>query len=332
VKILLLNEQDMKKVFTMKDAIKADKDAIEFYSKGESCIPLRTNLAVPEHNGQSLYMPGYVAGADALGIKIVSVYPDNINKGIPSVPAFMVLIDNETGQVCAAMDGTYLTKVRTGALAGAATDILARKDSQIYALIGTGGQAETHLEAVLTVRNIKEVRVYSRKKERVEEFVRKMREKYSERFNVDIIAANSSDEAVDGADIVTCVTTSKEPVFNGKLLKKGVHINGMGSYTPDMQELDEYAVLNSDKIYVDTLNGVLNESGDFIIPMKENKLSEEDITGELGEVIIGKVPGRESDDEITLFKSVGSGVFDLVTARRIYEKAIEMGIGQIVQF
>ena len=322
----------MKKVFTMKDAIKADKDAIEFYSKGESCIPLRTNLAVPEHNGQSLYMPGYVAGADALGIKIVSVYPDNINKGIPSVPAFMVLIDNETGQVCAAMDGTYLTKVRTGALAGAATDILARKDSQIYALIGTGGQAETHLEAVLTVRNIKEVRVYSRKKERVEEFVRKMREKYSERFNVDIIAANSSDEAVDGADIVTCVTTSKEPVFNGKLLKKGVHINGMGSYTPDMQELDEYAVLNSDKIYVDTLNGVLNESGDFIIPMKENKLSEEDITGELGEVIIGKVPGRESDDEITLFKSVGSGVFDLVTARRIYEKAIEMGIGQIVQF
>lgn len=332
VKILLLNEQDMKKVFTMEDAIKADKDALKFYSKGETCIPLRTNLAVPEHNGQSLYMPGYVAGANALGIKIISVYPDNINKGIPTVPAFMVLVDNKTGQVCAAMDGTYLTKVRTGALAGAATDILARKDSEIYALIGTGGQAETHLEAVLTVRNIKEVRVYSRNRERVERFVERMRELYSERFKVNIVAATSSDEAVKDADIITCVTTSKEPVFDGKLIKKGVHINGMGSYTPDMQELDEYVVLNSDKIYVDTLDGVLNESGDFIIPMKENKFSEKDITGELGEVIIGKAPGREREDEITLFKSVGSGVFDLVTARRIYEKAIGMGIGQMVEF
>lgn len=332
MKILVLNEHDMEKVFTMEDAIQADKDALEFYSRGETCIPLRTNLDVPEHNGQSLYMPGYVGGANALGVKIISVYPDNINKGLPSVPALMVLVDNETGEVCAAMDGTYLTKVRTGALSGAATDILARKDSKIYALVGTGGQAEAQLEAVLTVRDIEEVRVYSRTRDRLEEFVKNMSEKFSDKFNVRIVAANSADEAVNGADIITCVTTSKKPVFDGKLVKKGTHINGVGSYTPDMQELDEYIVLNSDKIYVDTMDGVINESGDFIIPMEENKFSKEDITGELGEVIIGKVAGRESEDEITLFKSVGSGVFDLVTARRIYEKALEKGIGQIIEF
>lgn len=332
LKILLLNEHDMKKVFTMEDAIKADKDALEFYSRGESCIPLRTNLDIPEYKGQSLYMPGYVAGANALGLKIVSVYPDNVGKGLPSVPAFMVLLDNKTGEVCAAMDGTYLTKIRTGALSGAATDILSRKNSKVFALIGTGGQAETQLEAVLSVRDIEEVRVYSTKRERVEDFVKRMSEKFSKRFNVKIVAAESSDEAIKDADIITCVTTSKKPVFDGKLVKRGAHINGVGSYTPDMQEIDEYTILNSDKIYVDTLDGVLNESGDFIIPMRENRFSQEDITGELGEVIIGKVSSRENDEEITLFKSVGSGVFDLVTAKRIYEKALEKGIGQVIEF
>lgn len=332
MKITVLSQEDIKKVFTMEDAIQADKDALEIYSKGQSTIPLRTNINVPKEEGQSLYMTGYAAAANALGVKIVSVYPHNIEKGLNSVPATMVLVNEETGEVCSIMDGTYLTRIRTGAVSGAATDILSRKDSKIFALFGTGGQAETQLEAVLTVRNIEEVRVFDISRERAEDFARRMQAKFAGKFDTKFIVADSSDEAVDNADIITSVTTTKKPVFNGRLVKKGAHINGVGSYTPEMHEIDEYILLNGDKVYVDTRDGVLNESGDFIIPMKENKFTEKDVTGELGEVILGKAPSRESDDEITFFKTVGSGVLDIVTARRIYEKAIEKGMGQTIEF
>jgi ornithine cyclodeaminase len=332
MKIVVLNEDDIKKVFTMKDAIQADKEALAIYSKGESNIPLRINIDVPKESGQSLYMPGYAAEAKALGVKIVSVYPKNIEKGLTSIPAIMVLVNDETGEVCSIMDGTFLTRIRTGALSGAATDILARKDAEIFAILGTGGQAEAQLEAVLTVRNIKEVRLFDISKERARNFANRMSDKFAGKYKARFIVTNSSDEAVINADIITSITTAKEPSFDGRLIKKGAHINGVGSYTPEMHEIDDYILLNSEKVYVDTRNGVLNESGDFIIPMNANKFSEKDITGELGEVIIGKVPSRESDDEITFFKSVGSGILDIVTARKIYEKALEKGVGQIIEF
>ena len=149
MKITILNESDMRNVFTMSDAIKADKDALELYSLGKSVVPLRINIDVPEYSGQSLYMAGYAPDAGALGVKIVSVYPKNIEKGLTSVPATMVLVNQETGEVCAMLDGTYLTRIRTGAVSGAATDILARKNSRSFALFGTGGQAATQLEAYL---------------------------------------------------------------------------------------------------------------------------------------------------------------------------------------
>ncbi|MGO2603926.1 MAG: ornithine cyclodeaminase family protein, partial [Alkalibacterium gilvum] len=156
----VLKEKEMKHVFEMKEAIQADKDALALYSAEEVDIPLRINLDVPEEEGRSLYMPGYAAKAHALGVKIVSVYPKNIEKGLTSVPATMVLVDTETGQVCSIMDGTYLTQLRTGAVAGAATDLLARNDSSVFTLVGTGGQAETQLEAVLAVRPIRKVYVF----------------------------------------------------------------------------------------------------------------------------------------------------------------------------
>lgn len=332
MKIVVLNEDDIRTVFTMKDAIQADKEALAIYSKGESNIPLRINIDVPKEAGQSLYMPGYAADAKALGVKIVSVYPNNIEKGLTSIPAIMVLVNDETGEVCSIMDGTFLTRLRTGAVSGAATDVLARKDAEIFALLGTGGQGEAQLEAVLAVRDIKEVRVFDISKERAQDFANRMSDNFAGIYKAGFIVANSSDAAVVDADIITSVTTSKEPTFDGRLVKKGAHINGVGSYTPEVQEIDEYILLNSEKVYVDTKDGVLNESGDFIIPMNANKFAEKDITGELGEVIIGKVPSRESDDEITFFKTVGSGVLDIVTARKIYEKALENGVGKIIEF
>ena len=201
----------------------------------------------------------------------------------------------------------------------------------MFALFGTGGQAETQLEAVLTVRPIELVKVYDLNRERLENFVHRMTEAFAEKFKVKIIAAASSDDAVKDADVITTVTTSSTPVFNGKLIKKGVHINAVGSYRPTTQEIDEYTLLHSDKVYVDTRNGVLNECGDLMIPIKNGTFSADKV-GELGEVITGTVNGRENDGEITLFKTVGSAVLDVVAARRIYESAAAKGMGSIIEF
>ena len=328
--ILILKESDISSMITMSDIIEADKEALSIYSSQKSNIPLRSNLNVPEFNGQCLFMNGYAAPAKALGVKIVSVYPDNINKNIPSVPATMVLVNAETGMVNSLIDGTYLTRLRTGAISGLATDILSRKDSKIFALFGTGGQAVTQLEAVLTVRNIEEVRVFDISKERAEEFSKKMSDKFGKKFNVKIIAAESSDAAIDNADIITTVTTSKKPVFDANKVKKNVHINGVGSYTPEMQEIPGDILVKANKIFVDTRDGAINESGDLINPIKDGLIQKEKINGELGEVINGVIKGRENDDEMTFFKTTGSAVLDLVAAQKIYEMAKVKKVGQMV--
>lgn len=332
MKIVVLKEKDMREVFSMLDAVQADKDALSIYSAGGSNIPLRANLDIQEFAGQSLYMPGYAADAKALGVKIASVYPKNIEKGLNSVPATMVLLNDETGEVCSIMDGTYLTRVRTGAVAGAGTDVLARKDSKIFALYGTGGQAETQLEAVLSVRPIELVKVFDISLERAQQFAEAMMMKFKDKYNVLIKAAATSEEALQDADIITAVTTSTRPVFDGRLVKKGAHINGVGSYTPQMHEIDSYTITNADKVFVDTRSGVLNESGDLIIPIQEGVFKAEDVSGELGEVMNGTVEGRTSDDQITVFKTTGSAVLDVVSARRIYERALKNNIGDIIEF
>lgn len=275
-------------------------------------------------------MPGYAAAEKALGLKIVSVYPKNIEKGLNSVTATMVLVNDETGEVCSLMDGTFLTRIRTGAVSGAATDILSRKDSKVFALFGTGGQAEAQLEAVLNVRNIELVKGYDLSEDRRNNFVKKMTEEFGEKFSVKIVAAKSFDEAIADADMITVVTTSKTPVFNGKLVKKGAHVNGVGAYTPDMQEVDEDLVCRA-KVYVDTKEGAFSESGDLIIPVNKGIYSFDEIVGELGEVILNQVKGRENEDEITFFKTVGSSILDVVTARKIYEKAVEHKVGKIIE-
>lgn len=329
--ILVLKESDISSIITMSDIISADREALSIYSDNKSNIPLRTNIDVPEFKGQCLFMNGYAAPAKALGVKIVSVYPNNINKNLTSVPATMVLVNAETGFVNALIDGTYLTRLRTGAVSGLATEILARKDSKIFALFGTGGQAITQLEAVLTVRKIELVKVYDIAYERSVEFAKRMTDKYSKRFNnVKIIAVKTSDEAVEDADIITTVTTSKKPVFSINKVKKNVHINGVGSYTPDMSEVPEEILVQANKIYVDTKNGAINESGDIIQPIKKGLISADKINGELGEVINGKIKGRENDDEMTFFKTTGSAVLDLVAAQKIYELAKKNKIGKTI--
>lgn len=340
MKILVLNKDDMKKIMNMKDAIAAVKEAASEYSKGNADIPLRANLNVKEYNGDSLYMYGYVKGSKALGVKLVSVYPDNPKRGVSSCPATVVLENAETGEVNCIMDGTYLTRLRTGALSGAATDILARKDAHIYAQVGVGGQAESQLYAILAVRDIQEVYVFSKSKESAEKFCEDMTKKLNaelESLNFatkevpKFIACIPKSNEIKNADIITAVTVSSEPVFDGSLVKKGCHINGVGSYTPEMSEIDEKVVCSAEKIIVDTMDGTINETGDFLKPMKNGLFKKEMITGELGELVDGKCKGRENDSELTFFETTGSAVFDLVTGQKIYEKACEKGIGQVIE-
>lgn len=324
--MLLLNKEDIKKVFTMKDAIDADKEAFKLFSLGKSEVPLRTVIQAPKYDGAMLFMPGFVEDTDTAAIKIVSIFPRNIDMGKPTAPATVLLMDGTTGEVSAILDGTYVTQLRTGAASGAAFDLLAVKSASKGALIGTGGQAAAQLEAMLAARKLKEVMVYGRDEERTKAFAEKMQKELNS-YGAKITAAKSSDEAIENADIIVTVTPSTKPVFNGEKVKKGATLSCVGSYQHHMQEMDPVVLKRASKIYFDSKDAVLSEAGDILIPLEDGTIAEKDFTGDLGDVVLGKVVARENDEEIIVFKTVGVAVQDLVAAKKIYEKAIENNIG-----
>ena len=324
--MLLLSREDIKKVFSMKDAIAADKKAFQFVVEGKCEAPLRTNIQAPKYDGCFLFMPAYVEEMDTASLKIINIFPHNIDNGIPSSPAQVLLIDGKTGVVQSVLDGTYVTQLRTGASSGAAFDVLAKKDCRIGALIGTGGQAATQLEAMLVARKLEEVRVFDINYERTATFAEQMQREL-ESYGAKILPAKSSDEAIDNADLLITVTPSSKPVFDGTKVKKGATVSCVGAYQHHMQEIDPVVLTRASKIYFDSEEAVLSEAGDILIPLEDGTITKEDFTGDLGDVIKGKVTGRESDDEIIVFKSVGVATQDLVAAREIYDKALEAGIG-----
>ena len=326
--MLFLSADDIKKLCTMRDAIESDREAFVIETEGKSQIPVRINFDVKD-GGVSSFMPGFVSSFPQVGIKIVSTFTDNVKKDLPVVSATVLLLDPETGTVNALMDGTELTRMRTGAVSGLATELLSNEDSKVLALFGTGGQALSQLEAILTVRDIVETRVYDKFEDRIPEFIE--RSKYlSDKFSVKIIAAGSSNEAIDEADVITTVTTTTDPVFDGSRVKQGVHVNGVGTYMPHKRELDEVLMTRADKIFIDNMEAIMSEAGDILIPMNEGKLKKEDITGDLGELILGKAVGRTSKNQITVMKTVGFATLDIVIAKKVFNKAIESGIGKII--
>ena len=324
--MLLLSRNDIQKVFTMKDAIEADKLAFQLVVEGKCDAPLRTNIQAPKYDGCLLFMPAYAESMDAASLKIINIFPHNIDHGLPSSPAQVLLIDGKTGLVSSVMDGTYVTQLRTGAASGAAFDILAKKDCHIGALIGTGGQAATQLEAMLVARDLKEVRVFDLNYERTSAFAEEMQQRLSS-YGTSIIAVKNSDEAIDNADLIITVTPSSTPVFDGTKVKNGATISCVGAYQHHMQELDPRALIRASKIYFDSEDAVLSESGDILLPLEQGIISKEDFTGDLGDVILGKLTGRENDDEIIIFETVGVATQDLVTAKWIYDRAQAAGVG-----
>jgi alanine dehydrogenase len=325
MKLKILTREEVAQAVNIAEAIETVKKAFIQLSSGKAEVPLRAQVPVEKRQGIILFMPAYLADSDALGAKIVSVFPDNQKKKLPTVHAVVIVVDEETGRPTAVMDGTYLTALRTGAASGVATDLLSRKDARVVAIFGAGTQSRSQLEAVCTVRSIAKVWVYDVAPRTAAVYVEEMT-KHGQPIPEDIFVAESPQQAVSGADIICAATTSFRPVFNDSDLKPGVHINGIGSYTPEMQEIPAPTVVRS-RVIVDSRQAVLAEAGDLIIPLDQGLISERHIHGEIGELAAGRISGRESEEEITFFKSVGLAVQDVSVAALVLRRASKLGLG-----
>lgn len=316
---LFLSANDLKQLLPMEEVIQAVEEAFRVYAQGRCRVPLRQAFEVEA--GILFSMPSFMEGR-GLGVKVVSVFEENPSKGLPTVMALYLLSDGSTGELLAVMDGTYLTGVRTGAASGVASRYLARRDSKILGLFGSGAQAHVHLQVMMGLFPVGEVWVFSRRRERALAFVSSIVEGYG----VKAWVASDPKEVVGQADILVTATTSQTPVFKGNDVRPGTHIVAVGAFTPTTRELDEEAVARS-YVVVDTYEGALAEAGDLLIPLRTGKITRNHIKAELAEVVTGQKPGRSQDSEITLFKSVGFAIEDLAAASLAYERAKTLGIG-----
>ncbi len=329
MKLRIISQREVAQAISMAEAIEAVRKAFIQLSEGRAYVPLRTKIPVPSREGSVLFMPAYLWESEALGSKIVTVFPQNREKNLPTIHAVVMVIDAETGRPQALMEGAYLTALRTGAASGVATDLLSREDVRVVAIFGAGGQSRTQLEAVCAVRSITKVWIYDIEVKKASAFFEEIKDGF-EHVPIEFKVANSPSEAVHEADIICAATTSSRPVFDDEDLKVGVHINGIGSYTPEMQEIPGQTVQRA-KVVVDSLQASLEEAGDLIIPLNEGRISKSHIHGEIGEVAAGKISGRLSDEELTFFKSVGVAVQDVVVASVVFNRCQELGLGSEVE-
>ena len=293
-----LDETAVSRLLCMEEVIPAMERALADFSNGRVVQPVRTMLPVAEHQGFLGLMPAYTGAA--LGTKLVAFYPHNTD--VPTHHATILLFKPETGEPLATIDGRLITEVRTAAVSAVATEHLARPDASVLAIIGSGVQARSHLEALRLVREFHEVRVWSPRRAKA----------FAEEHGVR--AAASAEEAVRGADVVVTATTSQSSVFSGEWLSPGAHINAVGAPRPGWRELDD-EVLRRARVYVDSREAAMKESGDVV--------AAEGIFAEIGEVVAGTKPGRRSAEEVTLFKSLGLAVEDVATAELVYRKALD---------
>lgn len=291
---------------------------------GDVAVPQR--IKIETSKGLTLFMPAYLHKTRAFAVKVVSVFEENIKLGLPTISAFVIVLDSETGIPLALMNGTKLTAIRTGAASGVATNLLSREEAHVFALFGAGGQAKDQVRAVIAVRPIKEIRIYTPSIQSANNLSDQLSMEYSD---IKIQAVKTPSQAVQGADIITCVTTSHMPVFDPAEISPGTHINGIGSFTPEMREVQVIG-LPKLRVFVDSYEAVLNEAGDIIQPIYEGYLKKEDLT-EIGQVILGKAIGRTSNEDITFFKSVGVAIQDTATAHAFLMKAEEVDLGMLIE-
>lgn len=323
---LFISQDDVHDLLPMSECIDAVRAALADLARGEGIQPLRPVMWLPEKVGALGMMPGYLGSIDTMGIKTVTVFPGNAGTEYDSHQGTLMLFDAGNGRLEAVIDASEITAIRTAAASAVATDCLARPDSSILAILGAGVQAATHARSIPLVRDITEIRVWNRTPESADRLVESVSGN-----GATACAVGSVAEAVAGADVVCTTTASPDPVLDGDLLEPGMHVNAVGSSVPFARELDASAMARA-RVFVDRRESTLNESGDFLMAKAEGAVDDGDIVAEIGEVIVGGHPGRESDDEITLFVSLGLAVEDIAAGEVVYRKAMEEGKGVSIEF
>jgi alanine dehydrogenase len=318
----LLNEEQVRSLLPMEDLISAMESALAKFSACEVLQPVRSVLTVGPTKAYFGLMPAYIPSPAALGAKLVTVFGENHKKDLPSHLATILLLDPETGALLAMMDGRYITEARTAAVSAVSTRFLGRADASTLAIIGSGVQARSHLEAYLHVRQLKEVRIWSPRPQSRQQFVSDM----SPHVSIPIIAADSAEAAVRGADLIVLVTSSPMPVIEDAWVSPGAHVVCVGACRPTQQEMPPELVKRS-LLYVDSRDAALLEAGDVVRNIADGLFDASHIRGEIGEVVLGRISGRNSNTDITIFKSLGMAVEDVVSADLVFRRAAEAGAG-----
>lgn len=319
---LLLSEADVRALLPMPDLIEAMRPALRQYSAGAAQQPLRTVLEIGAAKSFFGIMPATLPEPAAMGTKLVTVYAANREMGLPSHLATIVLLDPATGALLAIVDGRLITEARTAAVSAVSADALARPDASTLAIIGSGVQARSHLEALACVRQLKDVRVWSPHRDRVDAFVADMQP----HTRATLRGARSAQHAVDGADLVVLATASHTPVVGAPWIADGAHICAIGACRPTHREMDAALVARA-RTFVDSRTGALAEAGDIVLAIQEGAIVAAHIAGELGELLAGRVEGRQDANQVTLFKSLGMAVEDVAAAHLAYSRALERGAG-----
>jgi ornithine cyclodeaminase len=324
--ILVVSQADVEALLPMAECMDVMHDALRTLADGNAVLPLRTVVPLPDGRSAFAAMPAYLGRPAAVGIKVITVFPGNDGTRLDSHQGAVLLFEVEHGQLLAIMDASAITAIRTAAVSGVATRALARDDASDLAILGAGVQAMTHLDAMRLARPIAHVRVWSRSAARARHFAHRA----SERFALEVEPVGSAEEAVDRADVVCTTTSSREPVLRGEWLAPGAHVNAVGASLRTARELDGEAVRRA-RLYVDRRESALREAGDFLIPKGEGVIGDDHIVGELGDLLAGRIGGRRSPTEVTLFKSLGLAVEDVAAAHHVYAKAVRAGKGSRVE-
>ena len=318
----LLSEDHVKSLLPMAELITAMESAVARFSAREVVQPVRTVLSVGPTHAYFGLMPAYIPQPPSLGTKVVTVFNDNHARGLPSHLATILLLDPETGSLLALMDGRYITEARTAAVSAVSARHLAKKDAATLAIIGTGVQARSHLEAYGEVRQLREVRVWSPQARSRERFIDDM----SSHVTATLRATATAEAAVRGADLIVLATSAPTPVIDDRWVSAGAHVVSVGACRPDQREMAPELVARG-RVFVDSRAAALVESGDVVLGIKEQRFAEDHVAGELGEVVLGRVQGRTVPEGITIFKSLGMAVEDVVAADLVFRRAIETGAG-----
>lgn len=324
MRLTLLGAGDIEQALDMETAMEVNAQAFMALSRGQVQAPERLRLETP--GGVGLVMPAALEGAASFSVKVITIFPANPGQGLPTSQALLLLLDAGNGQPLALMEAARLTALRTGAAAGVATRLLARPQARVLALLGAGGMAWDQARGVLAARPIEEVRVFTPSGASALALAQRLREAYP---GLRALAVDSPRQAVQGADVITCATTSREPVFDPAWVSPGAHINGVGSFTPAMREVPA-AGLKGLRVFVDSRQAALAEAGELIEAIGQGVLREDDLV-EIGQVLAGQAPARGHEREITFFKSVGLAVQDAASAQAALERARQLGLGRQVE-